>query len=108
MRLLVGALVCFGTLQLMAGHVLAAPSSEQSDAPQSAVLTAEHREKQNNNWLALDASDRSLDGNVADPSEFDQHERGPVLLPLPAEAWTSLTVLASLAAFRGLKRARII
>ncbi len=107
MRLLMGALVCFGTLQVVAGTVLASEQSEQTDS-QLAIVAGEHTKRPADNWLALDASDRAPGGDAVDPTEFDHHDSGPVLLPLPAEAWTSLTVLASLAAFRGLKKARII
>ncbi len=108
MRLLVGAFVCFGTLQIIAGHALASHPSDQTISPQNAVVEDEHTQRPAYNWLALDASDRSHDGNAADPTEFEQHDRGPVLLPLPAEAWGGLALLALLATFRSLKRARII
>lgn len=106
MRLLVGALVCFGTLQITAGLASANPS--ELSQPQYAVLAGDHVARPETDWLALDHTDRTTDDATTNPTDFDQHDRGPVLLPLPTEAWTSATLLVSLACFRGLKRARFL
>ena len=108
MRLLVGALVCFGTLQLIAGQALAEHPSSHSNDPGHAVVAGEHTRPAATDWLSLDSTDRIPDGSGASPRDFDQPDRGPVLLPLPAEAWTSATLLITIACFRGLKRARIL
>jgi len=108
MRLFVGALVCFGTLQLIAGESLAEHPSLQSSERGHAVVAGEHTQRAAGDWLSLDPTDRTTDGSAASPRDFDQQDRGPVLLPLPAEAWTSATLLVTIACFRGLKRARIL
>jgi len=59
-------------------------------------------------WLKLDKpSDVAVD-HTDDVVESEHRKDGPVLLPLPAEGWASVTILLSMAAFRGLKRARLI
>jgi len=108
MRLLVGALVCLGTLNLLAEGAHANEQPAESNSHQHRVSDGNHSNSTNVDWLSLDKTETAPVTQGSDPHAFDQKNQGPVLLPLPPEAWASLVLLVALAGVRGLKRARII
>ncbi|CAN5487500.1 hypothetical protein BH10PLA1_BH10PLA1_12140 [soil metagenome] len=103
MRLFVGAVVCIAMANILSVRLAAANPAAPSIAHKPKVADLKQVD-----WLSIEHKSLPSANDPSDPRLPEHRVTEPVLLPLPAEAWASIALLASMACFRGLKRARVI
>ena len=85
--------VCFNFV-LLSGRALAEGSAEAAPV-------------QPKDWISMPPAAVTVSG-VDDRRGWSQVEAEPVLLPLPAESWTGIGLLAAVVIYCGVRRARLL
>ncbi len=108
MRLLVGAFACFALLGVFAERGVEAQPTNPVQQIQRESVGGTSTTTPVVDWFSVYKPKAIEVTATPSPGTLDPPKEGPVLLPLPPEGWACVLLLASIAGFRGLKRARII